>query len=393
VPLTVSTLDSLRTPAGAALLGLAAERGVGDDRVLATTTALRAAGHSPDLVAAAVETVRLRGRATAKFGADADAMFFTPDGVEQATRSSVAAHRASRFAGSERVLDLCCGIGGDLVALARAGIPVTGVDADPLTASVAAANADALGLAPRVEVRCGDVTDVDLTGVPAVFCDPARRSGGRRVFDPSAYSPPWEFLMTLTRTVPRVGLKVAPGIDHALVPPGAEAEWVSDGGDVKEAALWCGEFSSGTPRRATLLPSGATLTGTGDALAPVGPVRDWLYDPDGAVVRSHLVAELAAELGATTVDPTIAYLSSGQLVKSPFARAYRVDEVMPFSLKKLRATLRARGVGRVEIKKRGSALDVERLRRDLRLAGDGEATVVLTRVAGKPTVLLCTAVR
>jgi hypothetical protein len=393
VPLTVSTLDSLRTPAGAALLGLAAERGVGDDRVLATTTALRAAGHSPDLVAAAVETVRLRGRATAKFGADADAMFFTPDGVEQATRSSVAAHRASRFAGSERVLDLCCGIGGDLVALARAGINVTGVDADPLTASVAAANADALGLAPRVEVRCGDVTDVDLTGVPAVFCDPARRSGGRRVFDPSAYSPPWEFLMTLTRTVPRVGLKVAPGIDHALVPPGAEAEWVSDGGDVKEAALWCGEFSSGTPRRATLLPSGATLTGTGDALAPVGPVRDWLYDPDGAVVRSHLVAELAAELGATTVDPTIAYLSSGQLVKSPFARAYRVDEVMPFSLKKLRATLRARGVGRVEIKKRGSALDVERLRRDLRLAGDGEATVVLTRVAGKPTVLLCTAVR
>jgi hypothetical protein len=212
------------------------------------------------------------------------------------------------------------------------------------------------------------------------------------VFDPAAYSPPWDFLLGLARTVPRAAFKVAPGIDHALVPPGAEAEWISDGGDVKEAALWCGDLA-GVPRRATLLPSGATLTGTGEELAPVGEVGEWLYDPDGAVVRAHLVAELAETLDATTVDPTIAYLTSAALVGTPFAQAYRVDEVMPFSLKRLRAALRARGVGRVEIKKRGSALDVEQLRRDLRLSGDAGATVVLTRVAGKPTVLLCTPVR
>jgi hypothetical protein len=394
VPLTPSTLESLRTAEGAALLDEAAARGVGDDQVLGTTTALRSGGHSPDLVAAAVETLRLRARGVAKFGADADAMFFTPAGVEQATRSTVAAHRARRFtlAGTPHVMDLCCGIGGDLISLARAGVQVTGVDADPLTAAVAAANVEALGLSSLVTVECADVLGLDLAAVPAAFCDPARRSGGRRVFDPSAYSPPWDFLMTLARTVPRAAFKVAPGIDHALVPAGVEAEWVSDGGDVKEAALWCGELA-GVPRRATLLPAGVTLTGTGSEVAPVGPVGDWLYDPDGAVVRSHLVAELADSIGATTVDPTIAYLTSAALVETPFARAYRVDEVMPFSLKRLRAALRTRGVGRVEIKKRGSALDVEQLRRDLRLAGDGDATVVLTRVAGKPTVLLCTPMR
>ncbi|MCW2567897.1 MAG: methylase [Mycobacterium sp.] len=394
MPLTPTTLAALRTDAGTALLADVAARGVADDRVLATTTAVRAAGHSPELVAAAVETVRLRSRAAAKFGADAERMFFTPAGVEQATRTSVAEHRAARFAaaGTTRLADLCAGIGGDLVAFARAGMAVEGVDADPLTAAVAAANAEALGLADRVTVRTADVTTVDLRGVPAVFCDPARRAGGRRVFDPAAYSPPWDFLLGLARTVPRAAFKVAPGIDHALVPAGAEAEWISDGGDVKEAALWCGDLA-GVPRRATLLPSGATLTGTGDALAPVGTVGDWLYDPDGAVVRAHLVAELAETLDATTVDPTIAYLTSTTLVRTPFARAYRVDEVMPFSLKRLRATLRARGVGRVEIKKRGSALDVEQLRRDLRLSGDAGATVVLTRVVGKPTVLLCTPVR
>jgi SAM-dependent methyltransferase len=392
VPLSPSTLDSLRTAGGAALLAETAELGIADGQVLGTATALRAAGHPPELVAAAIQTVQLRVRGEAKFGPDAHAMFFTPAGVEQATRSSVAAHRAERFAGTPHVVDLCCGIGGDLIALARAGMRVTGVDSDPLAAAVAAANVSALGLSELVTVSCADVTTLDLGSVPAAFCDPARRSGGRRVFDPSAYSPPWTFLMTLARSVPRAAFKVAPGIDHDLVPQGVEAEWVSDRGDVKEAALWCGDLA-GVPRRATLLPSGATITGSGTAVAPVGPVGEWLYDADGAVVRAHLVAELAESLGATTVDPTIAYLTSASLVETPFARAYRVDEVMPFSLKRLRAALRSRGVGRVEIKKRGSALDVEQLRRDLRLSGDAEATVVLTRVAGKPTVLLCTPVR
>jgi hypothetical protein len=394
VPLDLTTLAELRGTAGAALLADVAARGAGDDRVLTTSTALRAAGHSPGLVAAAVETVRLRERARVKFGADADAMFFTPAGVEQATRAGVAEHRAARFAaaGATDVLDLCCGIGGDLLALAAAGLAVDGVDADPLTAAVATANAEALGLADRVTVRCADVTTVDLRGVSAAFCDPARRAGGRRVFDPAAYSPPWDFLRGLTVAVPRSGVKVAPGLDHALIPAGAEAEWVSDGGDVKELALWSGDLA-GVPRRATLLPSGATLTGTGADLAPVGEIGEWLYDPDGAVVRAHLIAELASLLGATTIDPSIAYLTTSRRVDTPFARAYRVDDVLPFSLKRLRSALRSRGVGRVEIKKRGSALDVEQLRRDLRLAGDADATVVLTRVAGRPIVLLCTPAR
>jgi hypothetical protein len=394
VPLDLVTLATLRSADGRALLAEAAARGVSDDRLLATSTALRAAGHSPHTVAAAVETVRLRERARTKFGADADAMFFTPDGVEQATRTSVADHRAARFAaaGVRDVLDLCCGIGGDLLAAGRAGLTVEGVDGDPLTAAVAAANAEALGVADRVTVRCADVTTVDLRGVSAAFCDPARRAGGRRVFDPSAYSPPWDFLTGLAAAVPRSGFKVAPGLDHALIPPGSEAEWVSDRGDVKELALWSGDLA-GVPRRATLLPSGATLTGTGAELAPVGPVGEWLYDPDGAVVRAHLVAELAEQLGATTLDPTIAYLTAPAYVDTPFAQAYRVDEVLPFSLKRLRAVLRSRQVGRVEIKKRGSALDVEQLRRDLRLSGDNAATVVLTRVGGRPIVLLCTPAR
>jgi SAM-dependent methyltransferase len=355
---------------------------------------MRAAGHPVELVSAAIETVRLRGRATAKFGPSATRMFFTSSGLEQSTRQRVADHRAQRFtaAGATAVTDLCCGIGGDLLALARAGIGVHAVDSDPLTVAVAAANSEVLELAARVELSCSDVTEFDLAGVRAVFCDPARRSGRRRIFDPASYSPSWDFLLSLAAKVPFTGVKVAPGIDHALLPSGVEAEWISDEGEVKEAALWFGPLGL-VRHRATLLPSGDTLVGSGAELAPTGPVGNWLYDPDGAVVRAHLIAELAELIGAHGVDPTIAYLTSDELRPTPFARAYRVEEVLPFSLKRLRTALRARRVGRVEIKKRGSALDVEQLRRDLRLSGDQEATVVLTRVAGKPTVLICSAHR
>jgi hypothetical protein len=279
---------------------------------------------------------------------------------------------------------------------------------------VARANATALGLDTLVSVDLGDATEFDVTRVDAVFCDPARRraGSGRRVFDPTAFSPPWDFVAGLAARVPRTALKLAPGIDHALIPPGAEAEWVSVAGEVVEAAFWCGPLAQ-VPRRATLLPkssepSGAAhvsqlssaaqlsdtvqLSGTGQVRAPVGPIGRFLFDPDGAVVRAHLVAEFAETIGGVLADPDIAYVYADRAANTPYARCFEVIEVLPFSLKRLRAALRAQGVTRVEIRKRGSAVDVEQLRRDLRLAnnsGGNSATVVLTRVANAPTTLIC----
>ncbi|MFD1086178.1 THUMP-like domain-containing protein, partial [Micromonospora andamanensis] len=334
--------------------------------------------------------------ATGKFGPAASRMFYTRAGLEQATRQVVADRRARRLraAGASTLADLGCGLGADALAAARTGIRVYAVEADPLTAALAEANAQAAGLADLVTVECGDATAFDVTGVDAVFCDPARRRAGtgRRIFDPNSYSPSWDFVTGLAERVPRTVVKVAPGIDHALIPAGAEAEWVSVDGDLVEAALWCGELAE-LPRRATVvkerLPAAYQLTGTGTREAPVGPVRRFVYDPDPAVVRAHLVAELAADLDATLADPTIAYLYADTAQPTPYARCLEVTDMLPFSLKRLRALLRERRVGRVEILKRGSALEPERLRRDLRLTGDQPASLVLTRVAAAPTVLVC----
>jgi len=387
-------LLALGTDAGKNALA-AAELLPGGDP-LAAAEALRAQGFPPALASAALTQAVLRRKADGKFGADAPAMLFTRAGLEQATRSAVATRRAARLAagGVRSVADLGCGIGADTIAFARAGLRVHAVDASPVTAMIAAANVKNLSLDHLVRLEARDATDVSLAEVDAVFCDPARRtSGGRRVFDPRAYSPPWDFVVGLAAAKPRTVLKLAPGIDHALLPAGAEGEWVSVDGDVVEAAAWCGPLAM-APRRATVLKGGPgaysvhELTGTGAEQAPVGLVGAYFYDPDGAVVRSHLVAEFAAGLDGTIADPTIAYVYAPKPVETPFGRCYEVVERLPIALKRLRAAVRALDIGALTILKRGSALDVEELRKSLRLSGTRTAVLALTRVAGEPAALL-----
>ncbi|GGS23996.1 methyltransferase domain-containing protein [Streptomyces griseoviridis] len=383
----MNDLDALLTPAGRALLDEV--RDTDPAQELAVATRLRRT-HPADLVSAALGQARLRQRAVAKFGAaDAGRMFFTPNGVEQSTRASVAAYRAARFAelGVTSVADLCCGIGGDAIALARRGIRVLAVDRDPAAAAAARANAGALGLGDLIEVREADVTEVATDGYDAVFVDPARRGGRGRIFDPEAYAPPLSWAVAAARTAPRAAaLKVAPGIPHEAVPADAEAEFLSDGGDVKEAVLWFGTAPGAV--RATLLPGPRTLLSRALPDPEVRPPGRYLYEPDGAVVRAHLVAEVAEEVGGGLLDATIAYVTADTLRPTPYATAYEITDLLPFNVKKLKALLRERGVGVLTVKKRGSAVEPEELRRKVKPQGPNSATVFLTRVAGAPTMLV-----
>ncbi|MGW8402212.1 THUMP-like domain-containing protein, partial [Streptomyces lydicus] len=355
----MSDLDAfvaLLGPEGQTLLDELRDHDPADE--LAAATRLRR-DHPAPLVSAALGQARLRQRAAAKFGADAQRMYFTANGVEQSTRASVAAHRAGRLAalGVRSVADLCCGIGGDALALARAGIRVLAVDRDPLACAAARANAAALGLAEVIEVRAADVTEVDTAGYDAVFVDPARRSKvrGGRIFDPEAYSPPLSWAVEAARKAPFAALKVAPGVPHEMLPEDTEAEWISDRGEVKEAVLWFGTAPGA--RRATLLPAGEALLGAGLPDPEPGPVGRYLYEPDGAVIRAHLVAEAAAGLDGRLIDPTIAYITADALRPTPYATAYEITDVLPFNVKRLKALLRERGVGTAVIKKRGSAVE------------------------------------
>lgn len=390
-----SGLAKLLSPTGWALLS--ALPPYDEAQAMALSERLRRDGFEADLVAAALTQSRLRARAHDKLGEFADGMLFTPAGLEQATRLVVAAQHARRYvaAGTRRVADLTCGLGADAMAFAGVGLPVLAVDADETTAALATVN---LRHFPEAEVRHGDGLALDLAaeGVDGVYADPARRTGtGTRVFDPAAYAPPLDAVLAVRERVPALGLKLGPGVPHSALPEDAEAQWVSVDGDVVELGLWFGPLAPQGPGRSALLlgsGGGSALLRAGEASTgahpPVGALGAYLYEPDGAVIRAGLVAEVAAEVQGRLVDRTIAYVTSDALHATPFATAYRVLDDLPFGLKRLRAYLRERDVGALTIKKRGTAVVPEQLRRQLDLRGSAPATIVLTRVAGQQQVLL-----
>lgn len=386
-------LAKLLSPTGWALLS--ALPPYDEHRAMALSERLRKEGIDAELVAAALTQSRLRAKAHAKFGDFADGMLFTPAGLEQATRLVVAAHHARRYtaAGVTKVADLTSGVGADSMAFASMGLAVLACDVDEVTASVATVN---LRHFPEAEVRHGDglVTDFAAEGVDGLYADPARRtSSGSRVFDPNAYAPSLDALLALRTSVPSLGLKLGPGLPHSALPDDAEAQWVSVDGDVVEVGLWFGPLAPDGPGRSALvLGAGGTHVlrsgPDGPPVPDVGPVGAYLYEPDGAVIRAGLVGEVAARVHGRLVDRTIAYVTSDALHDSPVATAYRVHDTLPFGLKRLRTYLRERGVGRLTIKKRGTAVVPEQLRRQLDLRGPHESTVVLTRVAGTQQVLV-----
>jgi SAM-dependent methyltransferase len=385
VTLTLAELDFLTTPAGAALLQRLAQTDLAEANTLALLSQLRR-DYSPQQAGAALTQARLRHKAAAKFGADAALMLFTPEALEQASDPLARQYRAQALAGRQMV-DACCGIGADSLAFAQAGADVTGLDSDPLRVALARHNAAALGLSARFEVA--DVR-AGLPPAQAAFFDPARRdTHGRRLFDVERYQPPLSVIRGWQ--VAEIIVKLAPGVDVTQLEAYRGAvEFVSVAGDLKEALLWLGWDRPAC--RATLLrPDGDALhLDAGEpARAPLSPPRAWLVEPDPAVLRAGLVADLALRLGACQLDPTIAYLTMDAQPGSPWARAWRLLDWMPLNLKRLRAYLRAQDVGQVTVKKRGIGLTPEAVSAALRLKGTASRTLVLTRCAGQPVALVC----
>ena len=385
-------LAKLLSPDGWALLS--ALPPYDETRTMALSDRLRREGIDPELTAAALTQSRLRARAHAKFDLFADGMLFTPAGLEQATRLTVAAHHARRYvaAGVTKVADLTCGIGADSMAFAGVGLSVLAADTDELTAALATVN---LRHFPEAEIRHADglLLDLEAEGVDGLYADPARRaSSGKRLHDPAAYSPPLDDVLALRALVPALGVKIGPGVPHAALPPDAETQWVSVDGDVVEAGLWFGPLAPDGPGRTALVLRGSSARVVRDEFGggppAVGPVGEYLYEPDGAVIRSGLVAQIALEVSGRLVDRTIAYVTSDTLHLSDAATGYRVLDTLPFGLKRLRTYLRERDVGRLTIKKRGTAVLPEQLRKQLDLRGSAEATIVLTRVAGAQHIIV-----
>jgi hypothetical protein len=369
-----------------------------DTDVLKMVAGLRKAGHDPMTVAAALTQAKLRKRAVAKFGDFAKGMLFTEDGLEQASRLKVAALHAGRFraAGITEVADLGCGIGAESMAMAALDIKVRAFEIDEVTAAVATYN---LAAFENVTVELANVEDLELSQFEALFLDPARRdlagpkkAEAQRHFDSANYSPNFDFCLAAARTKPS-GIKLGPGHDKRQIPNDAEAQWVSVDGDLVELGLWFGSVRrDNVARSALLLDSDGqqeiTSSEAQSPNAPLGELGMYVYEPDNSLIRSRLISDFAAPLGLQIISPDIAYLTSDEKISSPWMRGFEIIDNLVFDRKQLKAYVKKNGIGILEIKKRGSDISPEELRRELSPKGEGAATLVVTRVGDAHRVLV-----
>ena len=357
--------------------------------------------YSPNLVTSLRTQWSLREKAKEKMGTTAADCLFTRDGLEQATRKLVAIQRAKRFttAGVTRVLDLGCGIGADSMELARHCPDFQAVDRSPAAATCAAINLSDL---PAAQVFCQSAEQViSQKNLPALFVDPARRAATGRVLSPESWSPPLSKVLEWGKRAPHLAVKLAPGIDLANLPDGYHAQWVSIQGDLVECALYSPGLAPEGAGRSALLISGEQVTqyrcstahnpGENHVQVPQASVLgSYLFDPDPAIIRAGILPDLCQHLEASPVSAGIAYLTGDILPTGQDAAAlhcYQIVENLPLKPKTITSYLRCQQATRLDILKRGVALDIGTWRKKVMPKKNHDwsphtVTVALTRVAG-----------
>lgn len=350
---------------------------------------------TPNESSALLETLQLRRKATAKFGADAALMLFTGSALEQASAPQVRRYRSQQLDPTTTLTDIGCGIGSDALRYAAAGITVTGVDVDPVRIAMAAFNA--AQLEQQITFMIMDVTmALPPTGDHAFF-DPARRDAlGNRIFDVERYQPPLALLHRWQGRYRSVHVKLAPGVDRAqLAPYGGGVTFISVNGELKEAVLDTTQISPAVAVRLTddAPPLMMQSPAVGMDAVELGNVKGWLHEPDAAILRAELVQPLAHRLNAHQLDSTIAYLITPTPPQHDvwwrWVRSWEILDWMPFNLKRLKAYIKQHRIGHVTVKKRGSPITPEALIGKLKLKGDVSRTLILTRLRTEPIVIIC----
>lgn len=339
----------------------------------AAVASLRERAAAPD-VRLAIELVAARQRAAGKLDR-AEQLLLDNLGAEQATSTPVARHKAKRFAagGVGAVVDLCCGIGGDAMALAQVA-DVTLIDRDPARAAMGRFNVQRVA-GKRCAAAAADATTL-APGDRAFHLDPSRRAADRRTHRYADYQPGPAFIQMLAASGAAGAIKLGPGVAIDALPPG-EVEFISERRTLVQAVLWTGRLSHHR-RCATCLPAGACLAGE-PGEPPYAPLGRFLHTVDAAVERADLLNVLCDQLGVAAVHPKLGIVTADRSVRSAWLTPFELIQTMPWRPKRVKQWLAAHDAGIVEVKTRGKAVDPDRAQRELRGEGDSPFTVFVLR--------------
>lgn len=347
-----------------------------------------------------IEQVELRKRAQEKFSR-ANEMFFTRKGLEQATDEAIAWYKAGRFAlRYAPVLDICCGIGGDLCAIGARVCedenhyppycPAIGVDRDPIVANLASENYRRLtGRETRVETW--DVSEVHTYGHEGWHVDPDRRNEGQRHTKLEFLAPSPSLIEDWKLECGNGAIKLAPAteVPESWAETGMR-EWISSRGECRQQMLWFWGEHSGL-RTATVLSASEPRTVVEDSAAKLNPASNvgrYLYEPDPAVLAAGITSSLATEHGLQAITPEGGYLTGEQRIDDTALAGFEITDILPFDTKQLKTLVRERGIGQLEVKKRGVPDTPELIRKRLSPSGNKAATLIVTRFEGRVMALL-----
>ena len=362
---------------------------------LALINQYRKRGVDHELLTFALNQARLRQRAINKFPERAAQMLFTEPGLEQATRSEVANWHAKKFLEAKitSVTDLGAGIGSDSIAFAQGGLVVHAIENHPESCEALRHNLKAFENTSALQTSAQD-HEIATEGL---WLDPARREQDRKSLsvqrlDPSMFSPSLDFVFEKASERP-TGIKLAPGFPHELIPTNFEANWVSHGGDLVELTLWSEPLGRPGLKKAVMIgESTREFEGTNRS-GYVSGLQHFIYEPDVILIRAHLLGDFANQYQLQLISENIAYLTSSDQVLSPWLKSYRVKDVLPLDVKRIKTYCSKNEIGVLEIKKRGVDIPPEVLRPKLKLKGAGVATLILTKVGDARQAIVCEPIR
>lgn len=338
-----------------------------------------------DAVRAALQLATARRKAQAKFGPLAQHVVADAEAVEQASSLAVGEHKGRRFrgAGYDRVIDACCGMGGDAIGFAQAGLTVAAIDRDPLRAWMCQRNLRAAGAIGHA--AAADVASLDVGALAdrALHLDPARRDERGRIFRLADYQPGVPILRRLIEQAGAAAVKLSPAVDlqdlEQSLPPG-EVEFISEQGRLVQAVLWTGAAATAS-RSATVLEGGRRhhVAGDTDTPLPIGPMKKYLLAIDPAVERAGLMGQVAHEAGLAAVHRSLGLLTGDVVKPLPWGRWFELMDELPWRVGKVKQRLGELGGGVVEVKTRGKAVDTDAAQKQLRGEGDQVLTVFVLR--------------
>ena len=338
---------------------------------------------SMEEISIASELLQARERAVGKLD-NATSILADAVGVQQATSTKIAQHKAKRFISDVPIFDLCCGIGSDLQALP---LHTVGVDIDALRCTMASFNSGK-------ETICEDVLSTEIPRESLVHIDPSRRSSTKRLHSIEAMEPNLDDLSALVKTCAGGCIKVSPAVSPEDIESFAfpyELEYIEENGRVVQGVIWFGALAINAGEvTATSMTLGTSVTSTPDSHSFNSALQGWILEPNPALERARLHGYVGNQFGATELAPNLGLLCTNSNPNSPWFTAFEILETFPLRIEKVAKGLMSEGCTQVEVKTRGKTIDPNHWQNELSSKSSGPLLTIFALRIGKKRVAVIT---